>query len=83
MWRITCNGLNSNGLMLCIDLLPFRAIKINVGIILPYFFRYKTEVFSFQNNPKNLDPSYKMDLVPKNLDPSYKMDLDLGIVNEG
>ena len=40
--------------------------------------------FSLQNNPKNLDPSYKMDLGsfsvqnnPKNLDPSYKMDLDL------
>ena len=29
---------------------------------LPYFFGYKTEFFSFQNNPKNLDPSYKMDL---------------------
>ena len=28
---------------------------------LQYFFVYKT-VFSFQNNPKNLDPSYKMDL---------------------
>ena len=28
----------------------------------PYFFSYKTEVFSFQNNPKDLDPSCKMDL---------------------
>ena len=30
----------------------------------PYFFGFKTEFFfcSFQNNPKNLDPSYKMDL---------------------
>ena len=28
----------------------------------PYFFGYKTEFFSFQNNPKDLDPSYKMDL---------------------
>ena len=27
-----------------------------------YFFSYKTEFFSFHNNPKNLDPSYKMDL---------------------
>ena len=27
-----------------------------------YFFAYKTEFFFFQNNPKNLDPSYKMDL---------------------
>ena len=23
----------------------------------PYFFAYMTECFSFQNNPKNLDPS--------------------------
>ena len=29
---------------------------------LPYFFAYKTVFFFFQNNPKNLDPSYKMDL---------------------
>ena len=29
---------------------------------LPYFFCYKMESFSFQNNPKNLDPSYKIDL---------------------
>ena len=29
---------------------------------LPYFFGYKTELFSFQNNPKDLDPSYKTDL---------------------
>ena len=28
----------------------------------PYFFDYKTEFFSFQNNPKDLDPSCKMDL---------------------
>ena len=29
---------------------------------LPYFFGYKTDFFSFQNNPENLDPSFKMDL---------------------
>ena len=29
---------------------------------IPYFFSYKTEFFSFRNNPENLDPSYKMDL---------------------
>ena len=29
---------------------------------LPYFSAYKTEAFPFQNNPKNLDPSYKTDL---------------------
>ena len=30
--------------------------------ILPYSFGYKIELFSFQNSPKDLDPSYKMDL---------------------
>ena len=29
---------------------------------LPYFFGYKTELFCFQNNPKDLDPSCKTDL---------------------
>ena len=29
---------------------------------LPYFFGYKTGFFSFQNNPKVLDPSSKTDL---------------------
>ena len=29
---------------------------------LPYFLGYKTEFFSFQNNPKVLDPSCKTDL---------------------
>ena len=28
----------------------------------PYFFGYKTELFSFQNNPKDLDPSYKIEM---------------------
>ena len=30
--------------------------------LIPYFFSYKTEFLSFQNNPKNLAPSYKTDL---------------------
>ena len=29
---------------------------------IPYFFGHKTVSFSSKNNPKNLDPSYKMDL---------------------
>ena len=29
---------------------------------LPYFSAYRTEAFPFQNNSKNLDPSYKTDL---------------------
>ena len=36
-------------------------IKLQL-IYLPYFFGYKTGVFSFQNNPKVLDPSCKTDL---------------------
>ena len=35
---------------------------ITANMELPYFFDYKTGVFSFQNNPKDLDPSCKMDL---------------------
>ena len=34
---------------------------VSPGIV-PYFFGYKTEFFPFQNNPKDLDPSCKMDL---------------------
>ena len=30
--------------------------------VLPYFFGYKSELFSFKNNPKNLAPSYKTNL---------------------
>ena len=33
-----------------------------VIIPVPYFFGYRMEFFSFQNNPKDLDPSCKMDL---------------------
>ena len=32
-------------------------------MIVPYFFGYKTRFFPFPNSLKNLDPSYKMDLV--------------------
>ena len=34
-----------------------------MGVIsIQYFFGYKTEFFSFQNNPKDLEPSCKADL---------------------
>ena len=33
-----------------------------MGTALQYFLGFKTGVISFQNNPKTLDPSYKMDL---------------------
>ena len=38
-----------------------KFIQINPYQLL-YFFGYKTELFSFANNTKNLDPSDKMDL---------------------
>ena len=39
------------------------ATVVLVGFLrVPYFFSYKTEIFSFQSNPKDLDPSCKMDL---------------------
>ena len=41
---------------------------------IPYFFDYKTGFFSFQNNPKDLDPSCKTDL---DLWDCCKTDLDL------
>ena len=41
----------------------FKGFLHPVGLKhVPYFFDYKTGVFSFQNNPKDLDPSCKMDL---------------------
>ena len=40
------------------ELLPLNVYKFT----LPYFFDYKKECFPSKNNPKNLDPSYKMDL---------------------
>ena len=36
-------------------------LKFQISNI-PYFFSYKTEFFSFQNNPNSLDQSYKTDL---------------------
>ena len=37
-------------------------MNVKTLISLPNFFGYKMEFFSFRNNPKNLDPSYEMDL---------------------
>ena len=37
-------------------------VKIEGCMWIPYFFGYKMEFFSFQNNPKDLDPSCKMDV---------------------
>ena len=40
----------------------FSGAKFSSFRVVPYFFGYKTEFFSFKNNPKDLDPSCKMDL---------------------
>ena len=41
---------------------PLSAFTFHKNSNLPYFFGYKTGFFSFQNNPKVLDPSCKTDL---------------------
>ena len=52
--------------MACMQMQPLQIywgyIEFTVTILIPYFFDYKTESLSFQNNPKDLDPSCKMDL---------------------
>ena len=42
----------------------FMSVVSHEGVSkhLPYFFGYKTEFFSVQNNPRDLDPSCKTDL---------------------
>ena len=44
--------------LLLLQVYPFTLIIVSI----PYLFGYKTEFFSFQNNPKHLDPSCKTDL---------------------
>ena len=41
---------------------PLLNLYVLIPGQIPYFFSYKLEIFSFQNNPKNLDPSFKVDL---------------------
>ena len=45
-----------------VDSYPDRRENGRLALKVPYFFGYKTGVFSFQNNPKVLDPSCKTDL---------------------
>ena len=37
-------------------------LLLSVDINIPYFLGYKTDFFPSKNDPKDLDPSYKMDL---------------------
>ena len=55
---------SNDDLELTIKLLKFYLLKLvhTVSLCLQYFLGYKTELFSFQNNSKNLDISCKMDL---------------------
>ena len=62
-WKssLVYNGLewlNNAGVSVCSNIYGYTSI--------PYFFGYKTEFFFFQNNLKNLNPSYKMDLDLRN-----------------
>ena len=43
-------------------IIPKLLLSGALPYLIPYFLGYKTDFFSFQNNPKDLDPSYKMDL---------------------
>ena len=54
------NSLSSN-IIQCLDKATVNTGG-NLQIYIPYFFGYKTEFFSFQNNPKDLDSSCKTDL---------------------
>ena len=51
-----------------LGILPVKVIRALdrligwVFFLLPYFFSYRMRVFIFENNHKNLYPSYKMDL---------------------
>ena len=56
VWRCSYSPYSKS--TLSISYLPMTFIQV----MLPYFFDYKTEFFSSQNNPKDLYPSCKMDL---------------------
>ena len=60
-----CDGSNSTFRVMFkepVEILPNTSYTACSTLKVPYFFGYKTEFFSFQNNPKDLDPSSKMDL---------------------
>ena len=44
------------------ELIFLKFLVLKLTTVIPYFFGYKTEIFSFQSNPKDLDPSSKTDL---------------------
>ena len=59
IWLNLNNTVNSRYFKVHLKLLISRR-----KFVLLYFIGCKTEVFSFQNNPKDLDPSCKTDLDP-------------------
>ena len=60
----SCLNCEASGLILqpCGNFLHQNLVTLVTRLL--HFSCYKMEFFSFQNNPKNLDPSYKMDLDP-------------------
>ena len=56
------SSIHSNIEVFFVFQINYHQKKCALISLLPYFFAYKTVFFSFQNNPKNLDLSYKMDL---------------------
>ena len=63
---VSVSGLKRGGIIKCnlvhVNSISLFLYKTCCGILLvQYFFGYKI-FFSSHNNPKNLDPSYKMDL---------------------
>ena len=49
--------------LLSLNVCIFRLkLSVNNLIMVPYFFSYNTDILSFQNKPKNLDPSFKRHL---------------------
>ena len=53
---------NKKGEIKTLQTFPLTCVGPLPVLQIPYFFDYKTEFFSFQNNPKDLDLSCKMDL---------------------
>ena len=52
--QLSCTIFNCLSTSILLNIVGFQSTDNE-----PHFFDYKTEFFSFQNNPKNLDLSYK------------------------
>ena len=61
MWPLVAYVVKEKHLGTAYGMLVRFSLRL-LTIHVPYFFGCKTEFFSFQNNPKDLDPSCKTDL---------------------